>query len=58
MKSVKMMIVGIALILVALYIQGESGINLRGYEFFILMIGVITILIGYLKKEKSNSNND
>ncbi|MDF2650990.1 MAG: hypothetical protein K0Q73_6795 [Paenibacillus sp.] len=50
MKSIKLMLFGVALLLVCIYIQGEPGINFYGNEFFIGLLGFILISIGLFMK--------
>ncbi|MEW8956905.1 hypothetical protein [Clostridium sp.] len=49
-KSIKLMLLGITLIMVSLFIQGEPGIRFYGNELYIALIGVIMVLIGFFKK--------
>ncbi|GAB6989081.1 hypothetical protein JCM16418A_11310 [Paenibacillus pini] len=50
MKSIKLMLFGVSLILVCIYIQGEPGIQFYGNEFFIGLLGFIFIFIGFFMK--------
>lgn len=50
-RSIKIMLLGIALMLLGLFIQGEPGIELYGNEFFIVLIGFIMTLFGVLAKK-------
>jgi hypothetical protein len=52
--STKLMLLGITLIGIALYIQGEPGIKFYGNEFFILVIGSIISFIGFLVENRIN----
>lgn len=54
-NDIKLMLLGIALILVCLYIQGEPGINMYGNEFFIGLTGFVLVVIGFFfKQERGN----
>jgi hypothetical protein len=54
LRSIKLMLLGIAALLVCIYIQGEPGIKLYGNEFFIGLFGVILVLVGFfLKNDKA-----
>ncbi len=50
-KSIKLMLLGLTLIGVALFIQGEPGIKFYGNEFFLVLLGSILSLIGFFSKE-------
>ncbi|WP_185897398.1 hypothetical protein [Paenibacillus zeisoli] len=52
MKSVKVMILGIAIILVSLIIQGEPGIRFYGNEVFIGLFGFILVCTGLFMEDK------
>ncbi|WP_339171575.1 hypothetical protein MKY51_10010 [Solibacillus sp. FSL R5-0691] len=52
MRSTKIMLLGISIMLIALFIQNEEGINLYGREIFILAFGFILLLIGFFYKGK------
>ncbi|WP_088102846.1 hypothetical protein [Halalkalibacter urbisdiaboli] len=52
-RSVKTMLLGVAIMLVGLYIQGEEGINFYGYEVFFGIIGFIITVIAFLNKGNS-----
>lgn len=52
-RSVKTMLLGVAIMLVGLYIQGEDGINFHGYEVYIGIIGFIITVIAFFNKENS-----
>lgn len=53
-RSVKIMLLGVAIMLVGLYIQGEDGINFHGYEVYIGIIGFIITVIAFFNKENSS----
>jgi len=46
------MLLGLAIMLVSLYIQAEPGIKLYGNEFFIGLIGLILVIAGFLFKDE------
>lgn len=50
MRSVKWMLLGIAIMLAGNYIPHEF--RSRGYEIFILVLGFIIVVIGFFKKDK------
>lgn len=50
-KSIKLMLLGVAFILVCIYVQGEPGIKLYGNEFFIGLFGMILIIVGFFSKD-------
>lgn len=52
MHSTKIMFLGIALMLVAIYIPHELGFRTGGSEIFLLAFGFIIVIIGILKKDK------
>lgn len=56
-KSIKTMLLGIALLLVSIYIQGEPGIKLYGNEFFIGLIGLVLVIIGLFIKDNEEHKN-
>lgn len=49
--SVKTMLLGVAIMLVGLYIQGEEGINFHGFEVYIGIIGFIITVIAFFNNE-------
>ncbi|SDQ93512.1 hypothetical protein SAMN05216232_2613 [Virgibacillus subterraneus] len=55
MGSIKVMLLGIALMLLPLYIQNEPGIRFFGNEFFILVFGFIPTLIGLFIKDRKHN---
>lgn len=52
-KSLKLMGLGISVMLAGIYIHIEPGLsqNLHGNEFFIVLIGFIISLIGFISKD-------
>ena len=52
MRSTKLMLLGISIMIVSLFIQNEEGIRLYGREVFILAFGFILTLIGFFIKGK------
>ncbi len=52
MRSTKIMLLGIALMLIALYIPHEVAFRTGGYEFYLLGLGFILVIIGFFKKDK------
>jgi hypothetical protein len=46
------MLLGIALILIAIFIQGTQTNMMYGFEVFIGLIGAILIIGGFVHKEK------
>jgi len=56
MRSTKTMLLGIALMLVALYIPHEIAFRTGGNEIFLLSLGFILVIIGlFIKDKKENS---
>lgn len=56
MRSTKTMLLGIALMLVALYIPHEIAFRTGGSEIFLLGLGFILVIIGlFIKDKKENS---
>ena len=57
-KDIKLMVLGVAIMLAGIYIHIEPGLsqNLYGYEFYIVLIGFLVSLVGFLRKIR-NSNN-
>lgn len=51
-RSNKFMLLGLALMLVCIYIQGEPGIKLYGNELFIGLFGFILVGIGFFMENK------
>jgi hypothetical protein len=52
------MILGIAFMLLGLFIQGEPGIELYGNEFFIVLLGFIMTLFGVFGEKIIKYFND
>ncbi len=57
-QSIKIMILGIAFMLLGLFIQGEPGIELYGNEFFIVLLGFIITLFGVFSEKIIKYFND
>lgn len=57
MKSIKLMVLGIALIVVSIYIQGEPGIKFYGNEVFIAIIGFVLICVGFFMNDQSEDED-
>lgn len=55
MVSTKIMLLGIALMLVALYIPHEVAFRTGGSEIFLLALGFILVIIGLFKKDKKEN---
>ncbi|MEK4628449.1 hypothetical protein MKZ17_09605 [Solibacillus sp. FSL R7-0682] len=53
MRSIKIMLLGIALMLIAIYIPHEAAFRTRGYEIYLLGSGFILVIIGLFVKDKS-----
>lgn len=51
-RSNKFMLLGLELMLVCIYIQGEPGIKFYGSELFIGVFGFILVGIGFFMKNK------
>lgn len=52
--SIKTMLLGIAILLIGIYIQGDPGI--RGdFDLFFVVLGFIITLAGFLNKTKPNN---
>ncbi|MCQ6559902.1 hypothetical protein [Paenibacillus mendelii] len=49
-RSIKIMLLGIAFMLLGLFIQGEPGIEMYGNEFFIVLLGFMMTLFGVFAK--------
>lgn len=45
------MLLGIAIMLVSIYIPHEVALAKGGYEIFIMIFGMILTLIGFFKKD-------
>ena len=45
-KSIKTMLLGITVILLGIYIQGEPGIKFYGNEVFIVIAGFVVCIMG------------
>jgi len=50
-RSIKIMLLGISIILVSMYIPQEVIYNTAGFEIFTIIFGFILILIGFFKKD-------
>lgn len=50
MRPTKIMLLGIAIMLIAVYIPHEPGFRTGGYELYILAIGFILVIVGYFKE--------
>lgn len=55
MRSTKIMLLGIALMLVALYIP-EFVYRTGGNEIYLLGLGFIIVIIGFFKKDKKETS--
>jgi hypothetical protein len=56
MRSTKLMLLGISLMLIALYIPHEAAFRTGGYEIYLFGLGFILVLIGFFKNDmKQNS---
>lgn len=51
MRSTKIMLLGIAIMLVSIYIPHEPAFRTAGYEFYLLIFGFILTLVGFFKKD-------
>jgi len=49
-KSIKTMVLGIIVILFGGFIMLDSSSDLKGIEFFILIIGLIIGIVGFFQK--------
>ncbi|MDF2684811.1 MAG: hypothetical protein K0R47_6001 [Brevibacillus sp.] len=49
-RSIKVMLLGISFMLAGLYIQGEPGIKLYGFEFLIVLSGFLLSVAGVFTK--------
>jgi hypothetical protein len=56
-RSIKWMLLGITMILIALYIQGEPGIRFYGNEVFIAFIGFLVSIFSFFVKDVNPQNN-
>ncbi|SDQ56970.1 hypothetical protein SAMN05216232_2158 [Virgibacillus subterraneus] len=52
MRSIKIMLLGIAIMIVVLYLEENSSIVPGDGEFFIMIIGILITVIGLFKKDK------
>ncbi|HSI67942.1 MAG TPA: hypothetical protein VK947_11025 [Planococcus sp. (in: firmicutes)] len=52
MNSTKLMLLGIALMLIAIYIPHEPAFRIGGAEIFLLGSGFIIVILGFLRKDK------
>ncbi|WP_162297829.1 hypothetical protein [Halalkalibacillus sediminis] len=50
MRSTKIMLLGIAIMLLALYIP--EFVRTGGYEVYLLSLGFIVVMIGFFKKDE------
>lgn len=50
-RSIKVMLLGISLMLAGLYIQGEPGIKLYDFELFIVLLGFVLTIAGVFTKK-------
>ncbi|WP_399630819.1 hypothetical protein [Sporosarcina sp. SG10008] len=56
MRSIKTMLLGIALMLIAIYIPHEVAFRTGGFEIFLLGLGFALVIIGlFVKDKKGNS---
>ena len=53
MRSTKIMLLGLALMIVALYIP-EVVSKTGGNEIYIIGVGLIVVIIGFFKKDKKD----
>lgn len=47
MRSIKLMLLGITFILVAIYISQVAAFRTDGWEFVVLVFGLIFVIIGF-----------
>ena len=52
MHSTKILFLGIALMLIAIYIPHEVGFKTGGSEIYLLAFGFIIVIAGILKKDQ------
>jgi hypothetical protein len=52
MRSIKIMLLGIGLMLIAVYIPHEVAFRTGGYEIYLLGLGFALIIIGFFAKGK------
>ncbi|MUV38955.1 hypothetical protein JNUCC1_02827 [Lentibacillus sp. JNUCC-1] len=52
MRSIKLMLLGIAFMLISIYIPHEPGFRTAGFELYVLVFGSVLTLIGFFAKEK------
>lgn len=52
MRSIKIMLLGIALMLIAIYIPHEVAFRTGGSEIFLLGLGFVLVIIGFFIKDK------
>ena len=55
LNSTKIMLLGIALMLIAIYIPLEAGFRTAGAEIFLLAAGFLIVIIGFFKKDKKEN---
>ncbi|MBM7572370.1 hypothetical protein [Aquibacillus albus] len=55
MRGIKTMLLGIALMLVGLYLPHEAAFRTGGYEIYLLALGFIIVIIGCFKKDKKEN---
>lgn len=56
MRSIKTMLLGIALMLIALYIPHEVAFRTGGFEIFLLGLGFALVIIGLFVKDKKEKS--
>lgn len=56
MKSIKLMIFGVSLILVSIFIQGEPSIKFYGNEIFVGLIGFLLTCGGFFMKDNAGKD--
>ncbi|MYL56751.1 hypothetical protein GLW20_04470 [Virgibacillus halodenitrificans] len=54
MQPTKIMILGVAIMIIPIYIQNEPIFNYHGYEIYILVFGFILTIVGLFMKGKNN----
>lgn len=52
LRSIKIMLLGIALMLIAIYIPHEDAFRTGGSEIFLLALGFVLVIIGLLVRDK------
>lgn len=56
--SLRTMLLGISLILLGIYIQGDSANDFNGNDYILAIIGFLLVIIGYFKNFFFKNNKE